>query len=112
MQTNETTLTISFPDAALSDAGQKAAALRDSLLDASPDIRVDLRKSDPSTQDFGATLVLVIGTPAILAIANGIADYMRRRPGTLRIERDGVVSFEGTSADAARIAEAVSRAKP
>jgi hypothetical protein len=96
---------IRFEDLSLADAGIKAADLRETLLDASPDVNVDLKKSDATTMDFGATLVLVLGTPAVLAIAKGISAYLaREREGTLVIEENGRVVFRGNSSDAAKIA--------
>ena len=92
------------------EAGLHAAGLRETLLDTSPDVGVDLNKADGETMDFGATLILVLGTPAVLAVAKGIAMYLaRERAGELVIERDGKVVFKGSSGDAARIAEALGR---
>lgn len=106
------TFTIRFEDVSLDEAGKKAVALRRDLLDVSPDIRVDIQKDDPSNQDFGATLILVLGTPAIIAIAKGIADYLSRDRGKITIEANGKVIAEGISGDdAARIAEAMSQKK-
>jgi hypothetical protein len=70
---------------------------------------------------MGATLVLLLGTPAIIAVAKGIAAYIGKRgerPGTLVVERvaaDGSmerVRFDGASADAARIAQALRGSTP
>ena len=104
------TFVIRFEDLSPAEAGVQAAALREALLDASPDVQVDLNKADGETMDFGATLVLLLGTPAILAIAKGIAAYLaRQRAGELVIEHDGRVVFKGNSSDAARVAEALGR---
>jgi hypothetical protein len=101
------TLIVRFQGVSVAEAGRKAAALRDDLLNASPSIHAEIRKEDQTTQDFGATLVLLLGAPAVVAVAKGIADYLRRKPGKLSIEADGRVIFEGESADAARIVEAM-----
>jgi hypothetical protein len=104
------TITIRFQDVSLDVASQKARALRMDLLDTSPGIKVDIKKDDPTNQDFGATLVVVLGTPAVLAIAKGIANYLSRDRAKITIEANGkVVVAEGISGDdAARIAEAIS----
>ena len=107
MDSDQRAVTIRFEGVSLRDAGNKAKDLRQQLLDASSAVTVDVQKDDPSTMDFGATLILVLGTPAVLAIASGIADYIRRDRGTLVIEKDGRVVFRGSSGDAARIAEAL-----
>ena len=87
------------------DAAAAAEGLRNALLDASPNVKVDLHKADPTAMDFGATLVVALGTPAILAIAKGISLFLQReRAGTLVIKRGGDVVFKGNSSDAAKIA--------
>jgi hypothetical protein len=92
------------------EAGIKAKKLRQELLDVSPDVSVSLAKDDPANQDFGGTLVLVLGTPAVIAVANGIAAYLKRDRAKIRISKGGEVVAEGISGeDAARIAEAFSR---
>ena len=99
-----------FEDLTPADAGFQAARLREALLDASPDVDVDLRKDDPTTQDFGATLILALGTPAVIAVAKGIQAFLsRERQGTLVIRQNGEVVFKGNSADAAKISAALSR---
>jgi hypothetical protein len=100
---------IRFQDEKPADAGIKVKALRKDLLEKSRDVQVGIRKDDSTTQDFGTTLVLVLGTSAVTAIAKGIADYLRRNRGRIVIEADGKVIAENISGeDAARIAEAMS----
>ena len=97
-----------FEGLTAADEGSRAARLRNALLDASPDVRVDVKKDDPTTQDFGATLILVLGAPAVVAVAKGIQAYLsRERAGTLVIKRGGEVVFKGNSTDAAKIAAAL-----
>ena len=106
------TIKIRFEDVSLDEASQKAAALRMDLLDISPDVKINIEKDDPTNQDFGATLVLILGTPAVIMIARGIANYLSRDRGKISIEANGKVVAEGISGDdAARIAEAISRQK-
>ena len=110
MSDETSSIKIRFEDVTIAEAGGLAASLREDLLDISPDIGVRIEKDDPSTQDFGATLVLVLGTPAVLAVAKGVADYLRRKRGTITIEKDGTLVATGISGDdAARIAEAFSQ---
>lgn len=82
--------------------------LREALLDAAPDIVVDHRRADTNTQDFGATLVLILGTPAAIAAAKAIGDWLQKRhSAVIDINQEtGHVHAEGiTSRDALRIAE-------
>jgi hypothetical protein len=99
------TFELHFEDVSLAEAAVVAERLRDELLDVSPDVKIDVHKPDTTTMDFGATLVMVLGTPAILAIAKGISVFLaRERAGTLVIKRNGDVVFKGNSSDAAKIA--------
>jgi hypothetical protein len=101
---------IRFEELTPAEAGTKAGKLSRELNQISPDVSVSLKKDDITNQDFGATLVLMLGTPAIIAIANGIASYLKRNHGKITIYEDGKVIASGISGDdAARIAEAFSK---
>jgi hypothetical protein len=56
-----------------------------------PTLRIQRTKSNSRTQDMGATLVLVLGGPAVVAVAQGLADWLRRRhaDASIEIEVDG-----------------------
>ena len=70
---------ITFDTASDADANRYTEELRQVLLDASPDIQVRRRRDDPHTQDFGATLVLVLGAPATMAIVTAIGNWLTLR---------------------------------
>src|SRR5262249_12823176 len=55
-----------------------AEDLRRELVEADDDVQVDRRRDDPESQDFGATLVLVLGTPAIVAVARALHSWLSR----------------------------------
>jgi len=61
------------------DAQRYAGELRNALLDATPDITVQRRRESPLTQDFGATLVLTLGTPAVVAVVKAVGDWLALR---------------------------------
>jgi len=70
---------ITFDDISAAEANRYAEELRQALLDASPDVEVHRRRDDPRTQDFGATLVLLLGTPAAGAIVTAIGNWLALR---------------------------------
>lgn len=112
MDLQKMTFKIRFQDISLAEAGEKAARLRQEILDSSPNVRVQLEKEDPLTQDPGTILAIILAGPAIVEIAKGIANYLSRERGKIIIEKNGKIIAEGISgADAARIMEALSSTK-
>ena len=87
MSLNQQTYIIQFENVSDAEANRYAAELRDFLLDATPDIEVDRKRNDPHTQDFGATLLLLVGTPAAAAAAKAIGNWLALRRGTITIKR-------------------------
>ena len=112
---NQVRLAIRFPELELGEAGRAAQNLREQILDDVAGATVDLHKDDPTNQDFGATLIAVIGTPAVLVLAKGIATWIARRRAPVEIEIDGdkiIFRAEGAIDDnAVKIAEALARRK-
>ncbi len=85
-------------------ANVAAQSLKDALtVLGKSDLNVTTRKERTNAQDFGATLVLVFGTPVAIALAKGIADWIRQRPDTKVSIRDKngkkVLDFTGKGKD-------------
>jgi hypothetical protein len=72
---------IRFPDGDVRQANANAQSLRDAIRDEAPHAQVEQRRDDQESQDFGATLAIVLAGPAVVAIAKGIADWLRRHHG-------------------------------
>ncbi len=103
------TYLVTFDDVSADDANRYAEELRQFLLDASPDIAVHRRRDDPRTQDFGATLVLLLGTPAIAAAVTAIGNWLvlrNRASLTLKRADEEIVMQNITSKKAAELAQA------
>ena len=114
MQEQQNQFQIRFEGVSADVSGKMADKLRQELIRISSDVDVRQIKDDRTTQDFGTTIVLILGTPAVLAIANGIAAYLKRDRATISIiSSDGKVVATGVSgADTVRIAEALGQSKP
>jgi hypothetical protein len=98
---------IRFDDVSGAEANLYASELRNLILDTGSNIEVHQRRDDPRTMDFGATLVLILGTPAVITAAKAVGDWLKlRNTASLTIEKDGhVIAQNLTSKDAAKLAE-------
>ncbi|NOG71991.1 effector-associated constant component EACC1 [Roseicella sp. DB1501] len=95
-------------------AGQAAEALADRLREVEGVLDADRGKADADSMDLGSVVTVLASSGAAVAIAQGIAAWLRnRRQATLTIERDGrtgslKAKVEGIDAAAAlRITELV-----
>lgn len=103
-------LMVTFPDASKAEGNRLANSLADVLRDTDPNILVERQRERPDTQDFGATLAVILGTAAATAVAKGIAAWLARNSGAkIEIRSKGEVVLSAThldSKDIPRIAEA------
>ena len=76
---DQQTYIVTFEGVPLADAHRYAEELRNALLDATPDLTVQRRRENPLTQDFGATLVLTLGTPAVVAVVTAVGNWLKLR---------------------------------
>jgi hypothetical protein len=71
-------------------AGRGAAALADSLREIDGVFESVRRRADEDAMDLGAIVDLIVSSGATLAIARGIAAWLRSRRGTrIKIYKDG-----------------------
>jgi hypothetical protein len=107
---------ISFPDVSPDVAGALAESLaqelRTSVKDDGQPVKPEIRRADQRALDFGATLVLVLGAPAVVILANAIRDWVRRTDrAELAINVNGTVIRNVTGKDAAEIVKALNARK-
>lgn len=58
--------------------------------------RIERIRTDTASQDPGATLLIsILSASAIVELAKGIADWMRKRHVTVTVSADGTKSLEG-----------------
>jgi hypothetical protein len=99
---------ISFPSLSTAEANRLASGLAAAIRDSDRDVKVEQRRDQPDTQDFGATLAIILGTASATAVARGVEAWLARHSGAkIQINKDGsVIASNLDSRDAARIAEA------
>ena len=106
MSTNRNEFRIRFENLNIVEASKRAIELKQEVMLES-NVSARIEKDDSTNQDFGATLVLVLGAPAVIKIASGIAALLAKRRTFISIEQDGKLIAKGLGgADMARIAEA------
>ena len=112
---DEQTFLIELEGVPANIANRYADELRNALLDSSSDIKAELRRGEENTQDFGSTLVLVLGAPAVVAAAQALGDYLKlRRSVRLKITTPNGQQVEvdnTSSADAKKIVQMLQGAK-
>jgi hypothetical protein len=69
-----------------------AEELTDFLRVETPGAEVTRHRDDPLAMDFGATLVIVLGSSSVTALATGLAVWLRRR-------QDARIQLRRTEAD-------------
>jgi hypothetical protein len=101
----------SFADSTSADGNRYAGSLADTLRDLDPDIQVERLRERADTQDFGATLAVILGTAAVTELAKGLASWLARNSGAkIEIRKKGKVVVTAThldSADVPKLAEAL-----
>jgi hypothetical protein len=100
--------TIRFDGLEAADAGRAAESLRRTLQEVDPMIQAKRVRTDVEALDFGASLAVILATPAMLTLAKGISNWLARTPTSKLtiIGADGKTIVENIgAADAAELAE-------
>lgn len=104
-----TKLVITFENHTAAESNLFAEDLRNSLLDASPDIVVERARNDPAKMDMGGTLIIsVLSAPAVLTVIRRIESWLQKtHSATITISTsDNKLEIKNiTSKQAAKIAE-------
>ena len=103
-------ITIAFPDTTPDVAGHLAESLaadvRREVKDEGRRVEPRVVRTDPTAQDFGTTLVLVLGAPAVIVLARAIRDWAQRTDRG-QIEINGARISNVKSTDVAAIIDAL-----
>jgi hypothetical protein len=107
---DQTSIEIRFPGVTPDAANQLAESLADELqrevrVEGAP-VKPEVRRTDRTAMDFGTTLAIVLGTPAVIILARAVRDWAKRNDrGT--IEMNGVVIKNVPGAEVADIVKAI-----
>lgn len=99
---------ITFDKSSVADANRWASELKEVLLEATPDIKVRQQNTHPYSQDFGTTLVLVLGTPVVVVVAKALGNWLllhRETSITIKTAQGEIVGTNITTNDALKLAE-------
>ena len=97
---SQTTWKIAFPEMSGSDAGSLAADLQQEIEMMGEDVTVERVRENPDALDFGASLVLVLGTPAVIILAKAIAAWAKRAGTGLTVTcGDTIVTVKNVDSD-------------
>src|SRR6185437_10650019 len=111
MSTETERIVVRFDNTSVAQANKYAEDLRQDLLDADASIDVERRREDPASLDFGATLLLLLGAPAIVVAAKGLKKWLARNNAvslSLVTEQGVLVASNLESKDVPAIVEALS----
>jgi hypothetical protein len=103
---NEQTYLLSFEGVSEAEANRYAEELREVLLDATTEIAVQRQRENPLAQDLGASLVLIMGTPAFVAAVQAIGNWLQKRHSaslTIVTAEQKIVAENLTNKDAAHL---------
>jgi hypothetical protein len=110
MPSETKTLIIEFENVDSAEAGARARELEQAVLETDPSITTKRESSDRTHQELGTILTIVLGARAVVALANGIAEYLKlRRQTSIRIKcGDGeLVASNVTEKQAAELADLI-----
>ena len=103
---SEQTYLLSFEGVSEAEANRYAEELREVLLDAEASIAVQRQRENPLAQDLGASLVLIMGTPAVVAAVQAIGNWLQKRRSaslTIVTAEKKIIAENLTNQDAAQL---------
>jgi hypothetical protein len=103
---SEQTYFLSFKGVSEAEANRYAEELREVLLDATTEADVQRQRENPLAQDLGASLALIMGTPAVVAAVQAIGNWLQKRRSaslTIVTAEQKIVAENLTNKDAAQL---------
>jgi hypothetical protein len=101
-------LRVHFQELTAAEASIAANQLAADLDALRPDVDISLVRVNEATQDLGTAVVLVLGAPAVVVVARGIANFLTKRGTTARIETpNGCVVLTGDAVSSQQLVDIV-----
>lgn len=104
---DQQTYIITFENGSVADANRWASELKEFILDKASNVKVEQKRDNPYSQDFGASLVLILGTSTVTAIATALGNWLilHRQAGiTIKTPQGEIVGTNLTNKDALKLA--------
>jgi hypothetical protein len=99
---------VQFEELTAAEASIAARELSVDLHALWPDLEIELVRVDEATQDLGTAVALVLGAPAVVVVARGIASFLAKRGTTARIETPhGRIMLTGDAVSSRQLVEIV-----
>jgi hypothetical protein len=105
---SDQSLIIEFTSGSRRDANLNAESLRAAILNSSESVSVEQKRNSHHAQDFGAALLVVLGTPAVVAFAKALGDWLKLHHSVeidIKTSDGKYVAKHVTARDAQRLAE-------
>ena len=104
-------LIIRFLNSTADEASIVARGMADELGEIDGVVSAKPKRDNPQAQDFGSTIVLILGTASVTAIAQGIKTWLSRTGTDAEIDSStgNVILKNVASKEIAEIAKAISR---
>lgn len=99
---------ITFDNGSVADANRWASELKEYILDATDDAEVEQQRDNLHSQDLGATLSLVLGSPAVAAVAQALGNWLMKHRGadiSIRTPQGEIVATNLSSKNVVKLAE-------
>jgi len=99
---------LTFDNGSAADANRWASELKDYLLAATKEVKVEQQRDNPYSMDLGTTLSLILGAPSVIVVARALGNWLIRVPQTsITIKTpDGEIVMAGlTSKDALKLTD-------
>ncbi len=99
---------ITFENGSVADANRWASELKEYILDATDEVSVEQQRANPYSQDLGVILSLVLGAPAVIAVAKALGQWLtlhRETSITIKTPQGEIIGTKLSSKDALRLAE-------